>query len=66
MEFKFEKEVYKPIHVSSFFLVKGLDIMTNFSMSGNVDDWNEGDLLDGEFEDSDVDDWKLGGGLGIG
>ncbi len=36
-------------------------LLKNFSMTGGVDDWNNGDLLDDDSDGSD--DWDYGGGL---
>ncbi len=62
---KEQKQIYKPPRVELFSLGKRLNLMTNFSTTGEGLDWNEGDILDNELDDALIGkDWKKGGSLG--
>ncbi len=62
-----QKEMYNPPKVEFCFLSAKLNLMTNFSMNANADDWNNGGLLEDDIDDAiDGEDWNYGGGLGVG
>ncbi len=61
------KQSYTSPEVEVFFASVRLNLLTKFSMSGNGDDWNNGDELDNDLDDLiDGTDWGNGGSVDVG